>query len=114
MEDDKLEKVKKLPKWAQDHIRTLQMRLREAEQAAAEMSGSVPNAVVWADPYRANPRPLEVMGRPVRFTTDEPDETRSYIDVSMVEPGVVRVHGARALSIHPEVSNGFTVRLVER
>ena len=108
------DKIARLPKWAREHIAGLERSVREARQAAAEMCGAMPDAVVWADPYREFPRPLEVAGRPVRFTTDDPDETRAYIDVTLIEPGVIRVHGAVALSVEPEVTNSLRVRLVQR
>jgi len=106
------EQLAKLPKWAREHLSYMEMRLREAKLAAHEMSGSVPNAMVWADSYGEFPRPLEVMGRPVRFTTEKDiSDWDHYIDVTLEAPGAIRVRGGRSLTVHPESTNGLVIRI---
>lgn len=48
------ERIERLPKWAQDHIRTLEMRAREAEKDAAEWKRRISGPAdedtgVWLD-----------------------------------------------------------------
>ena len=47
MKTDLQQRIDKLPKWAQDHIRVLSSRLRGAQSEAARLMGDKPSSAYW-------------------------------------------------------------------
>jgi hypothetical protein len=103
-------RMERLPKWARDEIKVLNMRLAEARE---RLSQGPENSDTIAEPFGDAPRPLGT-GTIVRFTINpsDPDDWASYFDVSLRE-GELRVRsGSARTAVLPESSNGFRVRLV--
>ena len=100
-------RISKLPQWAQDHIRDLEMRLSEARAQNDALLGKVPTDVLWLSGDRGKPLPR---GSAVRFVLD-PSESSSHVNHidARVDRGELYINAGRSLLIRPEAAN--TIRL---
>jgi hypothetical protein len=112
--DDVDPREARLPKWAQDRMVVLRMRVAEAhEQLTKGSEGSR----VFADPYGDHPRPLGRRGH-VQYRVGDPSDDLDYIAVKLEDDErgvpVVQVYGSRSVDVQPSSSNTFSVRLRAR
>lgn len=107
--DERAARRHKLPRWAQEDIRVLEMRLREARSVAEELT--VSDADAYTDPYDDYPKPVAADGKPVRFVFYGID-ARHWIDVRR-RGDVLEVMASGSLVIAPQVSNVVRVALTE-
>lgn len=99
----------KLPKWAQDHIRLLEMRVREADKRAATLFGPANTNVTWVDYGHGTKHPLPSYAS-VRFSL----APHGYVEVR-VERERNRVYvsaGEECLVVRPEATNVVTLTTV--
>lgn len=100
----------KLPAWAREEIRVLEMRLSEARAAAEEIT--VPDADAYTDPYGDFPKPVAQNGEAVRFPFDG---IGGYLWIDVRRRGeVLELMASRSLLIVPQVSNVIRVGVEER
>ena len=92
--------VEKLPKWAQQHIRVLQMSLREARERLAE--GPADSNVI-ADPYGEPPVPL-AKDTAIRFILSPTNARSDHITVRHDGDGL-QIMGGDRIGVHPRSSN---------
>ncbi|MET8684810.1 hypothetical protein ABZV77_11390 [Streptomyces sp. NPDC004732] len=96
----------KLPKWAQEELRLLRMRLREADKVIAEMHGQNPSTDIFVRDYVNGDWDLPKHSR-VLFMLEPKNPkrfSRKEIEVS-VRDGELYVYGTSTLRITPNVSN---------
>lgn len=114
MEDARFER---LPKWAQQEIRTLRTQAARSKaevEAYLQERGRVKDeskATVWLDPFDRVPRPIETNNDRVRFTLDGIDG-HLYFDVK-VERDALDIMASRGLSIETSASNTIRIKLRE-
>lgn len=99
--------VAKLPKWAQDHVRVLRMRLQEAHERLAD---GPEDSNVIADPYSTPPLFL-ARDTAIRFVL-EPTGTRQagHITVSLRD-GRLNLMGTVSIDVRPHSGNVVSVGL---
>lgn len=104
------EQMAKLPKWAQDEMKRLEMRNRELQDKVAALTDAPPSPVGWSDGiHEANNLPPRA--RVIFKQGEEWDET---IEVSMTQRGDVEVRSARAILIKPVAGNVVIARLEQK
>jgi len=103
----------KLPKWAQEKLRLLRMRLREANEKIDRLNNLTPpeEARVIADPYASRPFYLPA-GTTISFVVD-PGHRSGYVHARIRDNGLYLNSGERMI-VHPEVSNAITVYTEKR
>lgn len=103
----------KLPKWAQQHIETLRMRLEETRDKLAGIPKA--DAVGFTDPYSDIPLPVAKLRDTVRFHVDA--QQRVFIDVRLREDDHGRwleVMTSDRILVTPNASNVIEIRLEDR
>ena len=103
----------KLPQWAQQYIRILEMRLAEAQERNDALLGKYPTNVFWQSVDGNKPLPH---GASVRFVLDadmsSPNgQAANHID-ARVERGKLYINAGACLDIRPESAN--SVRLTTK
>jgi len=101
-------RLKRLPKWAQDHIRWLQQQLKAYQRDLRQAMGSSRAAVLFVrdpdDVSRYHPIP----GKSVRVEVSE----NFFIDIvqRQEDEGVgVTIYGSSAVYIEPSAANNFRI-----
>jgi hypothetical protein len=109
-------RLAKLPRWARQHIETLEANLQHFTERAAVAEGHGPqqDSPVVVDPYSGAPLRL-LPDSTVRFEFGE----HTYLDVSLIGLGSrsgpwVRLHSSDSLHIQPQATNSAHVRPEER
>ena len=101
----------RLPKWAQDELRRLRMRLDEAHRALAKQS-DLAHATALADPYDDHPQPLRKDH--VEFKFPSPFRNgHNHINVRRIkdrEGERLHIMGGDSLDIRPMAANVIEVR----
>lgn len=101
----------KLPKWVQEEIRVLRMRLREADRHIEELRANNPDSNVQVMDYQRGNWNLP-NGAVVEFTVREtPHGRQNVIRVNVASDGRLYLNGDYSLNIHPQASNCFYVAL---
>ena len=106
-----VDRIKRLPKWAQDHIKTLERDLAHAKDHISALGATTASEspITWSDtPIKDKPLPAHAR---VRFRLGD-----GAIECSIVE-GMLRVSECRsgklpALSVLPRASNVVCVQCV--
>lgn len=97
----------RLPKWAQEQARSYRTQIARLEALNADLRGEVGETSVHVQNYSGPDQPLRSDAR-VKFRTG--DRFDQYVTVH-VEGGALWLHGGRFLTIHPHVSNAFSVSI---
>jgi hypothetical protein len=100
----------RLPKWAQDKLRVLRMRLDEANRRMAEEHGEMDGPVVFTKIWTDMPRPVARENEVVEFHIGD---DKLYIKVTerSQEPVVeIMAYNAR-LSVEPQSTNVMLMRV---
>lgn len=117
------EQIAKLPKWAREHVRVLEMRLQEATDA---INPDRTGTRVIANPFgSAATRRFEESDAVVRFMigpdpNPDGDDWSQYVDACIIEaspthPRHLRIRsGSAAVLVRPESSNSVSVELAGR
>lgn len=95
----------RLPKWAQPELRSLRRKLEVAEQEAEALRGNVGETDVHVQNYTSHDQPLP-KGAQIKFRLG--DRYDEYVTVR-IEGDRLSLNGGRFLTIHPHVSNAFSV-----
>jgi hypothetical protein len=101
--------LKALPRWAQEHIQILQMRLDEAQTKIAELVTNDPTDTLAHD-YVYGSQYLRT-GQAIRFLPD-PLSDFPYIEVQIKDDGDGRtlwISGSHELTVRPWVTNVIRV-----
>lgn len=107
--------VKTLPKWAQEEIEILELRLLEARKQVKELTNQEPTRIE-VEPYYAYGKPLSYLPdrTRIRFTVGSELPTfHNGIDVTLRDDHV-EIHGADTLQINPYSSNVIHLRLSDQ
>jgi hypothetical protein len=99
----------RLPKWAQEQFKTLRMRLAVEQRLNEELRGNVGETNTKVQNYTGHDQPL-IQDARVQFKLG--DRYDQYVTVH-IENDRLWLHGGRFLTIHPHVSNAFTVSVGE-
>ena len=96
------EQLKKLPKWAQEHIAVLEQNLSRRNKQIAEMLGESPSDVKFFDSgtYRSLPS---------RSTVDFFLRPNFNVSCSVVD-GELRIYGSSAIQILPRAANSVYIK----
>jgi hypothetical protein len=105
-----LDKIEKLPKWAQDHIRHLTRTVEALESKHAPHSES---KVTWGFAIDKTMRTGHIPDQvPVRWMVDE--KLYYYFDVRLEENNLLYVSGNPLISIEPSAANSIRIKLRDR
>ncbi len=98
------EQFAKLPKWAQQHIRLLEMRLKEAQEDARKNAGPENSRVTigWEPSFKVRD------DHPFRFSLG--DDSMNHVQVSFHHGGL-QIMGGRSIVVLPSASNVIHVFL---
>jgi hypothetical protein len=99
----------RLPKWAQEELRSLRSQLGTSKRLNEELRGDVGETDVHVQNYSSHDQPLP-KGARVQFRLGQRFD--QYVSVHS-EGGHLWLHGGRFLTIHPHVSNAFHVSVGE-
>jgi len=106
--------IEKLPKWAQSHIKVLEMRLREQRERKEELEalyrGEGETNVILVD-HTNGDKPLP-KNSTIRFKTGKQQDWEN-IDIRVDRRGMLEVRGMRGISVRPEAANMIRIK-VER
>ena len=110
-------RIAKLPKWAAEYIRLLEMRLSEVRAELAQRSDAVtPDTRTVADPYRSHPVALRDDAM-VRFHVskwDTFDIRRVPTNVGLSDELELYHNGSGDLVIYPRAANTFRIGRVRK
>lgn len=107
------EKLDRLPKWAQSHIRALQQKVNDQERRLEVRVRDYEDARIFIDAWEKNPTPIGGQHTTVRFILD-PGSYNGYVDVSFDQQRkAVRVSVNGQLTVLPVVSNGVLCKVEE-
>lgn len=102
----------RLPRWVQNTISQLRMRLEEAQKRIGELTEGPADADTWADPYAEYPQPL-ARGQTIEFKLGEGlDE---FIRVRIIRDRAGRatldLNAGSAVSVLPRASNALEIEV---
>lgn len=103
----------RLPKWAQEELRTLRRELGASQRKVEELKGNVPDTDTYLLDYGSlNDFPLP-RGARVAFHITPPGHERSVRQAVQVyvSDGAVHVQGDTSLVMYPRASNSFNIEL---
>ena len=108
------EKIARLPKWAQDHIRRLEADVQQHAGQIEHLLGMDPRPAIMVRGFWTTHTERQAPVAWDRFDTitiflGESGDDRKYIDVSRNEDGTVNVRGDSKLVITPNVSNSVDI-----
>lgn len=103
----------RLPKWAQEEMRTLRRDLDIERRVNADLRGEIPETNTWVLDYGRASQPLPNNARVSFHLRHDDGRIRRSIQ-AYVEYGHLRIQGDDTLSIHPGASNSFTINFRER
>lgn len=98
------ERLKRLPRWAQDEISSLRMSLERSERDLERMTEA---AGFREERYGrlSAPAGMEVVFR---------DGTEDPLSARLIESGALRISGTSTIGVLPQAANVVRVRKVER
>lgn len=108
------EKIARLPKWAQDHISSVERDIQEAHAALERLRGADPRPAIMVRKFWTS---REELAAPVAWDRydditvflGEPGDDRKYVQFSLNPNGTVNVRGDSTLVITPNVSNSVDI-----
>ena len=98
--------LSKLPTWAKERIRVLEMRVTEANARIAILFGATPTNTSWGDDPGRHPHYLP-SNATIRFELGIGDD---HIDVH-IEREDLYINGQRRLAVYPEAANAVRISL---
>ncbi len=101
----------RLPRYAKDAFRDLEIRVRDAEAVAADISAQ--EAGVWTGRYATHPKPVAQVNEWVRFVVGGHD-AYPWIDVKVDAEGALEVMGHGTLLLRPSVTNVVRIEVEPR
>lgn len=104
----------RLPKWAQDELRTLRRELGSARRKVEELKGNVPDTDTYLLDYGSlDDFPLP-KGARVAFHLTPPGyerKVRQAVQCYIASDGALHIQGDSSLIIYPRASNSFNIEL---
>ena len=100
--------IAKLPKWVQDHIRMLEMRLAESRHTIETMLPTAESNTTWQDGMDVKPLPNNSV---IRFSLGpSPVDDKIIVRID-TDRGDLYIQGGRMLQLMPEATNTVRVKL---
>jgi hypothetical protein len=101
------ERIAKLPRWAREHIDSLDRKIADLEAGIAKRNGETGTGFVTVDHWRT-PITLPDESR-IRWRYDH----HTWVD-ARDDDGTLQIMGSTQLIVYPHVTNVIRVRLAQR